>query len=118
MNSITENYTFGVKVRQSIFLQLVCTTLTISNNHKTSIACYYSFFLQDCATFIEGFIIQRNFIRSFATQLNYSRRFIKAAISLRTKSNQLSTSEFFFEKSRCPLIEVSMLLTTVCGEKL
>ena len=65
---------------------------------------------------IHGFIIQRVFIMSFATQHSYSRRLIKAATSFRTTSNHLSTSKFFIEKSRCPLIEFPMLLTTVSGE--
>ena len=119
MNSITEYYTFGIKVRQSIFLQLVCTYLTISNNPETSIACYYSFFfLQQCAIFFDGFIIQRVFIKSLTQQLGYSRGFIKATKTYRTESNHLSTTKFFFEKSRCPLIEFPMLLTTVSGGKL
>ena len=118
MNSITEYFMFRIKVRQSIFLQLACTYHTVSNNPETSIACFYSLFLpQHCAIFIDGFI-HRVFIKSFATQPSFSRRFIKAAISFRTKSNHLSTSKFFLEKSRCPLILFPMLLKTVSGEEI
>ena len=118
MNSITEYYTFGVKVRQSIFLPLVCTYRTISNNPKTSFTCYLLLsFSSNTAIFIDGFMIQRVFIKSFTTQLSYSRRFIQAAVSFRTKSIRLSTSKLF-EKSRCPLIKFPVLLTTVSGEKI
>ena len=119
MSSITEYYTFAVKIRQTIFLQLVCTYFTISNNTKTSPACHYSsFFLQHCAMFIDGFIIRLVFNKSFATRIGFSRRFIRAAISFRTNNNHLSTSKIFFQKSKCPLIEFPMLLTTVYGKKL
>ena len=52
MNSITEYCTYGIKVRPSIFLQFVCTFLTISNNPETSIACYYSFFSSNTARYL------------------------------------------------------------------
>ena len=120
MISITEYFTFGIKVRQSIFLQLVCTYLVVlfPTTLKPLLHVITFFFLQHCAISVDGFIIQRVFIKSFATQLSYSRRFIKAAISFRTKRNHLSTSKFFFEKSRCPLIDFPMLLTAVSGEKI
>ena len=119
MNSITEYSTFGVKARQSIFFQLVGIYLTISNNPMISIACYYSFFFnQHRAKFIDGFITQWVFNRSFATQLSYSGRFIKAAKSIGGNSNQLCTSKFFPEKTRCPMIEIPMLLTTGSGGKI
>ena len=132
MNSIAEYSTLRIKQRQSISLQLIRLHLNTSNKPETSIACYYFlFFLQRCAMFIDGFITQRDFIKSFAIQQSYSHRFIKAAISFikaainfikaainRNKEQPLGTSNFSFERYRCPpLIELPMLLTTVSGEK-